>query len=146
MEPQPLTVKLPDWNAEAQPLIVKPQSLTVEPPHLVVKSKTPAVAPLPWYASLEKLCAVLASPQRCRILRELTKHEWLPVSHLAMKAGISRTAASQHMAILLSLKIVGRGIGRLYRLAPALRPAPGTDWIDFGHLCLRLTSPPQPVQ
>lgn len=35
-----------------------------------------------------------------------------------------------------------RRIGRLYRLAPALRPAPGTDYLDLG-LC-RLLLPPAP--
>ena len=72
----------------------------------------------------ESLCALLGSPQRCRILRELAKSEWLPVTYLGAKAGISRTAASQHIATLLRLKVVERGVGRLYRLVPALRPAP----------------------
>lgn len=91
----------------------------------------------------ESLCALLGSPQRCRILRELTKSEWLPVTYLGAKAGISRTAASQHIATLLRLKVVERGVGRLYRLVPALRPAPGEEWMDFGYLRLRLAAAPQ---
>lgn len=100
--------------------------------------------PQKWSASLEKVCSLLGSPQRCRILRELAKSEWLPVSYLGARAGISRTAASQHMAVLLKLKVVERGVGRLYRLVPALRPAPGEEWMDFGYLRLRLGPPPQP--
>jgi DNA-binding transcriptional ArsR family regulator len=100
--------------------------------------------PPKWSGSLEKVCALLGSPQRCRILRELTKSEWLPVTYLGAKAGISRTAASQHIATLLRLKVVERGVGRLYRLVPALRPAPGDEWMDFGYLRLRLGPRAQP--
>lgn len=94
--------------------------------------------PAKWTASLKVTCKVLGSSHRCVILRELATTEWLPVTYLSVKAGISRTAASQHMAILKQCKAVETGVGRLYRLAAALRPAPGEEWLDFGHLRLRI--------
>ena len=98
--------------------------------------------PEKWSMKLEKLCTLLSSAPRCRILRELTLSEWLPVSYLAARAGISRTAASQHMALLKKLKVVEGGVGRLYRLVPALRPPPGAEWLDFGYMRLKLPPPP----
>lgn len=100
--------------------------------------------PQNWSGDMKKVCAMLGSPQRCRILRELATTEWLPVSHLSKVAGVSRTSGSQHMAVLVKLKVVERGMGRLYRLAPALRPAPGAEWLDFGWLQLRLGPLPLP--
>lgn len=94
--------------------------------------------PQKWSGDLKKVCGMLSSPQRCRMLRELATTEWLPASHLSKVAGVSRTSGSQHLARLVKLKVAEQGMGRLYRLAPALRPAPGAQWLDFGHLQLRL--------
>ncbi len=98
--------------------------------------------PEKWSMKLEQLCKLLSSAPRCRILRELTLSEWLPVSYLASRAGISRTAASQHMALLKKLKVVEGGVGRLYRLVPALRPPPDSEWLDFGYMRLKLPARP----
>ena len=97
--------------------------------------------PLKWTGKLDAVCSLLGSPQRCRMLRELAQSEWLPVAYLGQRAGISRTAASQHIATLKRLKVVETGVGRLYRLVSALRPAPGAEWLDFGWMRLRLGPP-----
>lgn len=98
--------------------------------------------PEKWSAKLETVCTLLSSAPRCRILRELTLSEWLPVSYLATRAGLTRSAASQHMILLKKLKVVEGGVGRLYRLVPALRPPPGAEWLDLGYMRLKLPPPP----
>ena len=83
------------------------------------------------------------------MIAELTQYDWVPSTQLAAVARLSRTAGSQQLAILRKAKVVEVGFGRLYRLNPLLRPAPGVDCVDFGFLRLPLTvwlkPPPLPA-
>jgi DNA-binding transcriptional ArsR family regulator len=94
--------------------------------------------------SLPGLSRVLGDPSRWAILRELGKGEPLPVNLIARRIGISEDSTSKHMAVIRKAGLAQAGLGRLYTLAPAYRPAPGATHIDFGHCLLRLsdTAPP----
>jgi hypothetical protein len=89
-----------------------------------------------WAGSPAVVCRLLGSVERCRMIAALCGHEWMPSSLLARAARLTRTAGSQQLALLRKGKIVEVGMGRLYRLHPSLRPAPGVEFVDFG--CLRL--------
>ena len=110
------------------------------------------IAPLPpavgagpaverWPGKLKDVVLVLGSVPRWRMLKVLAGTEWLPVSFLAVKGEVARSAASKHVAVLLKTKVIERGVGRLYRLVPALRPPPGADYMDFGWCRMKLTPP-----
>ena len=86
---------------------------------------------------LAVVAMVLGEPKRWSILRELAKGEALPVSELARRAGTNADSASKHMRCLRKAGIVRTGYGRLYSLAPAFHPAPGSREIDFGHCVVR---------
>src|SRR5438874_1711447 len=91
--------------------------------------------------SLEMVARVLSDPARWIILRELAKGEPLPVLELARRLGRSADTVSKHMAVLRDAALVVTGYGRLYQLAPAVRPAPGASVIDLGHCQIRLDIP-----
>ena len=59
-------------------------------------------------------------------------------SDLAQVAGCTASAASKHATVMYNAGIVIQGRGRLYRLAPGIRPQPGTKNLDLGHCLLRL--------
>ena len=80
----------------------------------------------------QTLARVLSAPDRWKLLGELARGEALPVSELARRAGISREQCSKHMILLKSLGLVAQGWGRLYSIAPAFVPAPGTRDLRFG--------------
>ena len=98
----------------------------------------PATPPV----TLAGLSRALGDPNRWAILRELGKGEPLPVNLIARRIGISGDSASKHMAVIRKAGLAQPGLGRLYSLAPAFRPAPGATHIDFGHCMLRLTDQP----
>jgi hypothetical protein len=95
---------------------------------------------LSWSMTRTQVCALLGSVARCRMIAELTRYDWVPSTQLAAVARLSRTAGSQQLAILRKAKVVEVGFGRLYRLNPLLRPAPGVEFVDFGFLRLPLTA------
>ncbi len=90
---------------------------------------------------LEKLAGVLSDPGRWLILQELGKGEPLPVQELAKRTGRSAGMTSKHMATLRDAGVVVVGFGRLYQLAPVVRPAPGAKILDLGLCQLRLDVP-----
>ncbi|MES2705054.1 MAG: helix-turn-helix domain-containing protein [Verrucomicrobiota bacterium] len=94
-----------------------------------------------------RLSRVLAALPRWRILTELAgEQEWLSVSHLASRAGVASAACSKHMLELRNCGLVEQGMGRLYRLLPVFRPAPGAEFLDLGVCLLRLRpASPAPV-
>ena len=97
-------------------------------------AKAPALA-------LEPLTLLLNDPARWFVLRELAKGEPLPVHELARRLGRSTDSISKHLAVRRRVGGAVVGFGRLYALAPAFRPAPGTAVIDFGPCVVRLDSP-----
>ena len=98
-------------------------------------------APLPPAFSAQELARALHDVGRWRILRELAKGEPLPVKELAHRTGRKRSATSKHMQVLLKARLVVTSHGGLYRLTPAIRPAPGVQVLDLGHCTLRLDTP-----
>ncbi len=50
---------------------------------------------------------------------------------------------SKHVNLMRRNGALARRRGRLYTIAPAFRPAPGTNVLDFGH-CLVRMNPPAP--
>ena len=87
------------------------------------------------------MARALADATRWRLLWELGQGEALPVNELARRLGRSPTLISKHMGILRAAGLVTAGFGRLYQLAPAMRPPPGSRLADFGHCLLRLDVP-----
>lgn len=83
--------------------------------------------------SLSAVATLLGTPGRWHILRELAKGEALPVGEIAKRAKMSADSASKHMAYLRKIGLARRIYGRLYTLAPAYRPAPGSTALDLGH-------------
>ena len=88
--------------------------------------------------SLSGISRVLGDPRRWAMIRELGKGEPLPVSLIARRLGINNDVASKHMAVIRQAGVAKAGLGRLYSLTPAFRPAPGATHIDFGHCLVRL--------
>jgi DNA-binding transcriptional ArsR family regulator len=81
----------------------------------------------------------MGHPTRVGALRELAKGQALPVGELARRLGFSSNAMSKQMALLEKTGAVQRIYGRLYTLAPDLRPAPGVAVLDLGDLVLKLS-------
>lgn len=102
-------------------------------------SITLPVAPDQWKRRRNQTSHVLGALPRWKILLELAgEMEWMSVSYLAGRVGIERSGCSKHMADLAKAGLVEQGMGRLYRLAPAIRPAPGAEFLDLGVCQLRL--------
>lgn len=97
--------------------------------------------PDPPRLDFETVCFVLNAPVRWRILRELAKGEALPVQELARRLGVGPSLISSHVGVLRTAGLAVVGYGRLYSLAAALRPAPGSATIDLGYCILRLDQP-----
>ena len=91
---------------------------------------------------LKTISTILSIPVRWQILYIFAREELVSVTALAGKVGMSRPATSMHLRVLKDAGLIESTIGRLYRLAPALRPAPGVEYLDLG-LC-RLLLPPAP--
>jgi hypothetical protein len=72
------------------------------------------------------------------MLIALCETEWLPTSYLAGRGKVRPSNGSAHLRILKKCGLVEQGLGRLYRLPPAFRPAPGAEWLDLGHIGLRI--------
>jgi len=100
-------------------------------------SETNPKNPVP-VLSVADVSSLLGNPARWIALRELCKEPALPVYELGKRMGITPAAASKHVALMLRIGVVTAVYGRLYALAPAFRPAPGTLEIDFGHCVVRL--------
>ena len=87
------------------------------------------------------LCQLLGTWQRWVILKELAKGEPLPATVIARLINTSRDATSKQLAFMKKLGGIVQVHGRCYKLAPAIRPAPGTMTLDFGLCVLRLDRP-----
>jgi DNA-binding HxlR family transcriptional regulator len=98
---------------------------------------TPA-APAPPRLPMANLTRVIGSHVRWLILRELVKGRPLPAMVVGKAVGISADAAAKHLNEMAELGVLEKGYGRLYEIAPAWRPAPGTRHLDFGHCLVRL--------
>ncbi len=103
-------------------------------------SETKPTIPVP-VLSVAQVASLLGNPARWIALRELSKEPALPVYELGRRMGLTPAAASKQVALMLRLGVVTAVYGRLYALAPAFRPAPGTLEIDFGHCVVRLDQP-----
>lgn len=91
------------------------------------------------FPTLPNLARVLGDKARWIILRELARGEALPVKELARRTACTPAMTSKHMLALRKAGMVVVGYGRLYHLAPALRPAPGATTLDLGHCLLKIT-------
>ena len=91
--------------------------------------------------TLEQACQLLGDRNRWILLRELSKGETLPVGEIVRRLSMPRHAIHRYLVLLGKLGIVTKAYGRLYVMAPAYRPAPGTATIDFGHFVARLDTP-----
>jgi len=132
-------------NTDAPPALPPAQDAAPASPE-AMPSAAPAAPPgarsVPkWNGKLKDVALVLASVPRWSMLRELAATEWLTVGFLARRAGLTRAAASKHVALLLKKKVIERGPSRLIRLVAPLRPPPGADWLDFGWCRVRWTPP-----
>jgi hypothetical protein len=89
-------------------------------------------AATPTAPSIEALAFALHSPHRWRLLGELSRGQAMPVAELARRVGILPVQCSKHLIYLKRLGVVVQGWGRLYSLAPAFMPAPGSRDVLFG--------------
>lgn len=69
---------------------------------------------------------------RWRRLDELSKGEPLPVKELARRTGLTTYNASKHLVRMKRLGVVETKWGRLYALAPAFLPEPGSRTVRLG--------------
>ena len=99
------------------------------------ESNTSAKAPV---LGLAQVSLLLNDPARWFLLRELSTGAALPVHELARRMKRSRYSISKHLAVMRRVGVATIGFGRLYSLAPAFLPAPGTAAIDFGCCVVRL--------
>jgi DNA-binding transcriptional ArsR family regulator len=97
-----------------------------------------ASAPTASATKLKHLATILHDPVRWRILKELAKGEALPVWVLAGLARSTPPKVSKHMAVLRKARLVTVGYGRLYKLAPELKPEADGTRLDLGHCVLKL--------
>ena len=91
--------------------------------------------------SIDSVSLLLGSPARWTMLYELARHDLVSVTHLASTSGLSPSATSMHVRVMRKTGIIEQGLGRLYRLTPAYRPAPGQDYLDLGPCRLMLPPP-----
>lgn len=96
--------------------------------------------PSPWNKELKTISTILSIPIRWKILYEMARVDFISVSLLARKIGMSRPATSMHLAVLRKAGLIEQTFVRLYRLPARLLPAPGADYLDLG-LC-RILLPP----
>ncbi|MEO5719772.1 MAG: ArsR family transcriptional regulator, partial [Chthoniobacterales bacterium] len=87
---------------------------------------------------LAELLAVLASPSRWLILRELASGDKLMVAELAERVGLNPDATSKAMAVLREARVVTQGRNRLYQLAPQFIVDKTERILDFGYCQLRM--------
>ena len=99
---------------------------------------TPDTPILPRKTNLKSVSMVLGSVVRWKMLAEFASGELLSVSWLARRVGLTREATSMHIRVLKDAGMIQLGMGRLYRLAPSLRPGPGAEYLDLGYCRLRL--------
>jgi len=91
--------------------------------------------------TIENLSEVLRFPVRWRILQMLGKGEPLPTIAIARRLGLKPVTASKHLNLMRRNGALAQGYGRLYSIAPAFRPAPGTNVLDFGPCLVRVEAP-----
>ena len=97
--------------------------------------------------SVPQLASLLAAPARWEILQELSKGEALPVAELAQRTGRTAAATGKNLRLLRQLGVAVVGFGRLYSLAPALRPPSGAaTTLDLGRCVLRFDPAPADEQ
>ena len=90
---------------------------------------------------LENLLSAIANPVRWRLLGLLADGRAWAVIDLGKRLGQSRSAVSKHVILLKKAGLVVQGPGRLYELAPGLKPGDGSRDIRLGHCTLHFASP-----
>jgi len=78
---------------------------------------------------------------RRRILQILAKGEPLPTVAIAKMLNMLPVTVSKHINLMRRNGALAQGCGRLYTIAPAFRPAPGTHVLDFGPCLVRVDAP-----
>ena len=95
-------------------------------------------APVSATLTVKNLSTILKFPVRWQILQLLSNGQALPANLIAKTIGVSAGATGKHLNIMRRNGALTQGLGRLYTIAPAFRPAPGTNLIDFGPCILRV--------
>jgi Helix-turn-helix domain len=95
-------------------------------------------APVSTTLTVKNLSTILQFPVRWQILQLLSNGQALPANLIAKTIGISAGTTSKHLNIMRRNGALTQGLGRLYTIAPAFRPAPGSDVLDFGPCLLRV--------
>ena len=78
------------------------------------------------------LARVLGVEARWRMLEVASAGGWFSVTELAGKAGVSVSAGSKHVGVLLDAGIFVRGKGRLVTLAPGVLAEDGRREVRLG--------------
>ncbi len=88
------------------------------------------------------LMTALAHPMRLAILTVLADGEGYGVPDLAPLIHCSNSNCSKQIQNLKNAGLITAGRGRLYKIAPAYNPNPGSRTLTFGHCTLHLDAKP----
>jgi DNA-binding transcriptional ArsR family regulator len=91
---------------------------------------------------LQVVRSTLGCPARWTILRELADGGSLMVSELAQRTGISPSAMSKQLAVLIGDGVVINPRGRLFQLDPRFVADPANRILDFGWCLVRMNTTP----
>ena len=89
---------------------------------------------------LATVLSAIATPNRWAILRLLASGNQVAVVEMAEQLGLTATAVSKHMAVLLNAGIVSLGRNRLYSMNPQFIVSTEDRVVDFGWCVLRLNA------
>jgi hypothetical protein len=84
------------------------------------------------------LMTLLAHPMRLAILTVLSDGEAYGITDVAPLIHCSASNCSKHLQQLKNAGILTIGRGRLYKIAPAYNPNPGSRTLTFGHCTMHL--------
>lgn len=90
--------------------------------------------------ALEAVLSAIGSTNRWAILRMLASGNQLAVVEMAEELGLTSTAVSKQMAVLLNAGIVSVGRNRLYSMSPRFIVSTDERVVDFGWCVLRLNA------
>jgi hypothetical protein len=91
----------------------------------------------------QKFLSAVCSVTRWKIIAVILAEGPMGTKELAGKLRMNAPLVSKHIMVLRKSGILLAGRGRLNYLAENLRPAPGSNEIDFGQFLIRLPAIPK---
>ena len=88
-------------------------------------------------SALQGFLVAIGHTARWRIFSELISGEPMPLTEIARRIQVPVTNTSKHLALLVSLGVIERAYGKLYRLSKRWI-VPGERALDFGRIRIQL--------